>query len=316
MRYLIISLLTAGIMLICNPKPHLTPVAFLGNIGISPDAQSLSLLGILSSITFLIACLKPQAKHNRGFLLTKSRWLTGLILLPAIVNIAVVSVYCSLTYDYSSDNILKDLNKNRFRVISTVKFVETAELLNDDTLSTDSPVLPESKQDTPSLPFMQELIADTNYQTTAPAIIMNDIAPEKPQKYVQRRMAPPPDKPRKAQDSDKISQADYAELKRYITNLEERKYVQTRSIKQRQRLLPLLKEIANGSSINTRKKELGNWTALHYACAIGDVNITRWLLQHGAKQQLRNAEGDTPAQCIGPNHSKEIRNLLNKYNKK
>lgn len=313
----IFCLVVAIIMLVCNPEAYLTPVEFLGNIGISPNAQVLSLLGILLLVTYLIAGLKPLAGHKHGYLFTKSKWLTGLMLWAIIADIAAISAIFSATYDYSGDNMMKDLNKNQFRISSTVEFTGTAELLNDKAMSANSATDTENKQDIPSIPLMSELLADTSYQVTPPSLIMKDQAPEKPHKYVERGMEPKPaGKTEAPQSGGKISQADYAELKRYISNLENRRYIQERSLKQRRSMLPLLKEIANGSNVNTQKKELGDWTALHFSCAIGDVNLTRWLLLHGADQNLKNKSGDTPAKCIGPNHGSSIRDLLNKYKKK
>lgn len=306
----------AVIMLMCNPEAYLTPVRFLGNMGISPNAQSLSLLGILLLVTYLMASMKHLAGHNHGYLLTKSKWLTGLMLWAVIADIAAIAAVLSFCYDYSGDNMMNDLNKSLFRVSSTVEFSGAAELLNDETMSANSLTHTENKEDKPSIPFMSELLSDTSYQLTAPALIMKDQSPEKPQKYVERIKVPKSVVMTEVpQNNSKISTADYAELKRYISNLENRKYIQERSLKQRRSMLPLLKEIANGANVNTQKNELNNWTALHFSCAIGDVNLTRWLLQHRADQTLKNKEGDTPAKCIGPNHSSEIRNLLNKHKK-
>lgn len=44
-------------------------------------------------------------------------------------------------------------------------------------------------------------------------------------------------------------------------------------------------------------------TALHYTAALGNQKITKWLVEHGANINARNADGQTPLDCLGVNKS-------------
>lgn len=44
-------------------------------------------------------------------------------------------------------------------------------------------------------------------------------------------------------------------------------------------------------------------TALHYTAAMGNQKTTKWLVEHGADINARNADGQTPLDCLGVNKS-------------
>lgn len=65
------------------------------------------------------------------------------------------------------------------------------------------------------------------------------------------------------------------------------------------RLLTLLPMIRNGADVNITLPETKGNTALHYACAIGSLGITTWLLEHGANPNAVTDKGATPLMCVG-----------------
>mgnify|MGYP003297425815 CR=1 FL=1 len=307
--------LAAIVLVICYPDSLSSPIGWFEDIGVSPNAQVVSLMSIAFLLAYILACLRGMNKKGESYLFNKSMWLGGLVAWVLTCNTAAIAILLSLNYDASGDNMLKELNKHQVQVSTTVEFTDEAELLLDDTLSEDDGGQKAAGQNKPIIPLMEELAADITYQPTAPALVLQHKVAEKPQPYVPRSMQPRTVKSAKGDGSCIFTQADYAELKGYIKQLEKRRYIQKRSLKQRARMLELLKEIANGGDVNMQKSGHNGWTALHYASAIGDVNITRWLLNHGADTTKKNKEGQTPIRCIGANNSREIRNLLTKHAK-
>lgn len=307
--------LAAIVLMICYPGALISPIGMFESIGVSPNAQVLSLMSAAFLLTYILACLRGLKKKDETYLFNKSMWLGGLVAWGLICNTAALATLLSVNYDDSGDNMLKALNKHQVRVSTAIEFTDSAELLQDDTLCEDAGRQKNAGQNKPIIPLMDELAADITYQPTAPATVLQHKAAEKPQPYVPRTMQPRTVKSAKGDGSRTFTQADYAELKSYIKQLENRRYIQKRSLKQRSSMLVVLKEIANGGDVNMQKAGHDGWTALHYASAIGDVNITRWLLNHGAKTTQKNKAGHTAIRCIGANNSREIRNLLTKHAK-
>ena len=303
--------LTAIVLVICYPDALSSPIGWFEGIGVSPNAQVVSLM----SIAFLLAYLAGLKKKGENYLFNKSMWLGGLVAWVLTCNTAAIAIFLSLNYDDSGDNMLLALNKHQVDVSTDVEFTDTAELLQDDTFSKDDGKQKAAEQNKPIIPVMEELEADITYQPTIPAPVLQHKAAEKPQPYVPRSMQPRTVISSRGDGSRVFTQADYAELKGYIKQLEKRRYIQKHSRMQRSRMLELLKEIANGGDVNMQKSGHNGWTALHYSSAIGDVNITRWLLNHGADTSKKNKEGHPPIKCIGANNSREIRNLLTKHAK-
>ena len=72
----------------------------------------------------------------------------------------------------------------------------------------------------------------------------------------------------------------------------------------RKRLLMLLPLIQETHNPNTPTPETKGNTALHYACAIGDLELVSALLKRGANPRLRTHKGATPHLCAsGPNRA-------------
>ena len=65
--------------------------------------------------------------------------------------------------------------------------------------------------------------------------------------------------------------------------------------KRLQTLLPL---IAEGQDVNVTTTETKGNTALHYACAFGDVELAKWLIENGADTTAKTEAGKTPMECI------------------
>lgn len=78
----------------------------------------------------------------------------------------------------------------------------------------------------------------------------------------------------------------------------------------RRRLLKLLPLIAAGESPDYILPGSKGNTALHYACAIGDVELVTDLLKRGANPHLRTHRGATPTDCASGPRRKEIQHLL------
>lgn len=78
----------------------------------------------------------------------------------------------------------------------------------------------------------------------------------------------------------------------------------------RRRLLTLLPLIRSGSHVDITLPETKGNTALHYACGMGNVELVRWLVTHGANVHARTNKGKTPWDCAGGN-VQAVRRALN-----
>lgn len=79
------------------------------------------------------------------------------------------------------------------------------------------------------------------------------------------------------------------------------------------RLLTLLPLIRNGADVDITLPETKGNTALHYACAIGSLSITKWLLEHGANPNAVTNKGATPLMCVGSDNRNAIIQALKNY---
>ena len=79
------------------------------------------------------------------------------------------------------------------------------------------------------------------------------------------------------------------------------------------RLLMLLGLIRNGANINVTTVETKGSNALHYACALGSLSITKWLLENGADPNARTNKGADPLTCVGSDNREAIIQLLKQY---
>ena len=85
------------------------------------------------------------------------------------------------------------------------------------------------------------------------------------------------------------------------------------SAEQQRHLLELLPRIRQGESVNLVLPNTNGNTALHYSCGIGSLNITKWLLEHGANPNARNNYGEVPLQCVGNDNRAAIIQALKNY---
>ena len=76
------------------------------------------------------------------------------------------------------------------------------------------------------------------------------------------------------------------------------------------RLGELLPRIGEGGDINMTTPESKGNTALHYACAVGDVELVQWLLSRGANVNAKTDKGKLPIECISGDASAELYNVL------
>ena len=78
----------------------------------------------------------------------------------------------------------------------------------------------------------------------------------------------------------------------------------------RARLLKLLPLIAEGSPVDIVLTSSKGNTALHYACAIGDVELVSTLLRLGASTKIRTHRGALPRDCADGPRRRQILALL------
>lgn len=100
-----------------------------------------------------------------------------------------------------------------------------------------------------------------------------------------------------------------AEIQAHVENLQNRPDINPLF---RSRLLKILPQIAQGASADIILPGCKGNTALHYACAISDIDLVTTLLRYGASTTIRTHRGALPTDCAdGPNRAK-IRRLLEK----
>lgn len=78
-------------------------------------------------------------------------------------------------------------------------------------------------------------------------------------------------------------------------------------------LLPLIME--RGNPDLTLPETKGN-TALHYACALGNIELVQWLIDHGANTKARTRRGASVRDCVGRVNRKAIHRLLDEAHAK
>lgn len=106
---------------------------------------------------------------------------------------------------------------------------------------------------------------------------------------------------------------DRATLELLMADMAAVQYRDTDSALFQERLLLLLKHIRNGADVNLTLPITKGNTALHYACAIGNLSITNWLLENGANPNALTIKGATPLMCVGTANKAAITKLLLRY---
>lgn len=81
----------------------------------------------------------------------------------------------------------------------------------------------------------------------------------------------------------------------------------------RSRLLKLLPMIAEGFPVDGLLPNHRGNTALHYACAIGDLELVTCLLERGANPRLRTRRGASASDCASGPRRAQIQRLLHQH---
>ncbi len=107
-----------------------------------------------------------------------------------------------------------------------------------------------------------------------------------------------------------VSGGDRSDLQPMINRMAALRCRDVTSALYQKRLLALLPLVRDGSDVNLTLPETKGNTALHYSCAIGNLGITEWLVNHGADVNAVTDKGATPLDCVGSDNGKRIRALL------
>ncbi len=110
-----------------------------------------------------------------------------------------------------------------------------------------------------------------------------------------------------------LSTEDRSDLQPLIDRMARLKCKQAISAYQQQQLLILLPRIRNGESVDITTPDMAGHTALHYACGIGSLSITTWLVKHGANVNAAADNGDTPLSSVGADNRAAITKLLKEH---
>lgn len=102
-------------------------------------------------------------------------------------------------------------------------------------------------------------------------------------------------------------------LSRFISRLEDEGQSAPGEKRLRRHLLALLHRIREGGDIDVTLPETKGNRALHYACAIGDMELAEWLLENGADPTAKTDKGYSPMWCIGTKNRSKLVNLLQAY---
>ena len=105
-------------------------------------------------------------------------------------------------------------------------------------------------------------------------------------------------------------QEDRSDLQPMIDRMAALRCREATSALYQKRLLTLLPLIRDGADVDITLPETKGNTALHYACGIGSLSITRWLVEHGANVNAVTNKGATPLDCVGADNAQQIRALL------
>ncbi|MBE6409186.1 MAG: hypothetical protein E7034_01135 [Akkermansiaceae bacterium] len=105
-------------------------------------------------------------------------------------------------------------------------------------------------------------------------------------------------------------------LSRFISGLEDEVQSAPGEENQRRHLLALLYQIRESGDIDVTLPETKGNRALHYACAIGDMELATWLLDNGADPTAKTDKGYSPMWCIGTKNRSKMVNLLHAYTNK
>lgn len=125
--------------------------------------------------------------------------------------------------------------------------------------------------------------------------------------------AQPQPEPKEQPVRNGISDSELRQMREYLGRIERLRCRESYAEHCRVNLIKLLRLIGQGHDINTPAQDSTGGAALHFACGLGSMSITNWLLKNGANPSLPNAEGTTPMQCIGSDNRETITGYLREY---
>lgn len=95
-----------------------------------------------------------------------------------------------------------------------------------------------------------------------------------------------------------------------LTELKQIKYTDSADQLYQHRLITLIPLIMEKADPDLTLPETKGNTALHYACALGNINLVQWLISHGADTKARTKRGASVRDCVGKVNRKAIFRIL------
>lgn len=95
-----------------------------------------------------------------------------------------------------------------------------------------------------------------------------------------------------------------------ISRLEKTTYRSATDKLYRKRLLTLLPEVMMLNNASWTTPDYKGNTALHYACGLSDVELVKWLVNHGADLEMSTEKGASIDACVGGKNAQGIKAIL------
>lgn len=275
------------------PETIFTEVGLLAYLGVAPAVQLLTLVLFACWIIFLI-CISHKGIYGETPIYNFKIYLVFPLFL--IYGTGWIIIYSCFLYDPIVDEIIIDLREESKKNYQIERYIGNTILLEDLSLEkANHKMINQSlSYQKPLAGMISDLLPEFDYQLAKPQPILRLNDP-----YLAEAYQPGHIKKNKQ----------FQLLLSLIDKLEQRRYIQDRSKETRTKLIPILNNISKGGAIDYKNIVDGN-TALHYSAAIGDVHITQWLVDNGASCNIMNDDNRTPLECVGANHTKEIRSIL------
>lgn len=143
-------------------------------------------------------------------------------------------------------------------------------------------------------------------QSGAPEEALSEEAPAEQTPLAEKEEKPVP----AAGEKQRVNKTNPESL---ITRLEQQETAAPGSEPMRRKLLMLLEQIRRGAGVDVTLPETKGNNALHYACAIGDMEVAEWLLKNGANPRAKTDKGYSPMWCIGTTNREALVQLLQRY---
>lgn len=101
-------------------------------------------------------------------------------------------------------------------------------------------------------------------------------------------------------------------LSEILSRLQETRYRSASDKLYQKRLLSLLPMVMMLDNASWTTPDYKGNTALHYACNLGDIELVRWLVEHGADLQATTDKGAWIDDCIGGKNGPAIKAIIQK----